>query len=320
MDAVTREASDLTTRAGLSPKFASRAYLARLAFSVSFFLFFAYVNTVASVAAGHRTPWIAVRDLDGGTDYGKYALPDVGHDLWNWCQVKVGYADGHVPGYRIPDVMVSSLTKATLVFIFLHPRRTQMLRRAFVILGIILWMRTLTVTMTQIPDASPTCQAQFHDPEGRGAYKRRAIFPGAFKRAWVFMTAPTSHITCGDMIFSGHTTFLMLCAMVFNKYCRADYMETRIFLRNWQVTEALCRALRYAVYAWTAAGAALIIGTRLHYTLDVSLALYTTYWTFHHYHTWLPPTPDSNRLFRWLECESIVSLEYEAYETARKQR
>lgn len=318
-DGIYREVSDLGVRAALSPKFASRAYLARLAFSVLFFVCCAYLNTLASVIAGHRTPWIVVNDLDGAPT-ASFSLPDVGHDLWAWALARSGYDADYVPGYRIPDRMVVDLTKFTLAFILFHPRRTQMLRRAIFILGIIMWMRTLSVTMTQLPDASPTCQAQFHDPQGRGAYKKRAIFPRAFGRAWTFMTAPTSHVTCGDMIFSGHTTFLMLNAMVFNRYCRADYMEQRLFIRNWQFPEWLCAAVRYAVYAYVAVGAALIIGTRLHYTLDVALALYTTYWTFQHYHTWLPPAPDSNRLFRWLECGSITAIERDAYDRARKQQ
>lgn len=312
--------SDLGTRAGMSLEFLSRPYLARLAFSLCFFLVCAYLNTLASVVAGYRTPWIVVKRLDGSLS-DRYTLPDVGHDLCEWLLVRFGFDAEYVPGYEIPDVMVSSLTKFTLVFIFAHPKRTQLLRRAIVILGIVMWMRCLSVTMTNLPDASPTCQSQFHDPTGRGAYKSRKIFPRAFVRAWIFFWAPTSHVTCGDMIFSGHTTFLMLHAMIFNRYCRADYMETRLFIRGFLIPEWACKAVRYTVYVYALVGACLIIGTRLHYTLDVALALYTTYWTFQHYHTWLPPTADSNRLFRWFECEyDVIGREDRAYDRARKKR
>jgi hypothetical protein len=36
----------------------------------------------------------------------------------------------------------------------------------------------------------------------------------AFFRAWKVLIRPSQHITCGDMVFSGHAVFLMLCAML----------------------------------------------------------------------------------------------------------
>lgn len=36
----------------------------------------------------------------------------------------------------------------------------------------------------------------------------------AFSRALKVLIRPSQHITCGDMVFSGHAVFLMLCTML----------------------------------------------------------------------------------------------------------
>ena len=52
---------DLAVRAGLTYKFLSYQYLSRLLASLAFCFVAAYINTLASVCAGYRTPWLLVR-------------------------------------------------------------------------------------------------------------------------------------------------------------------------------------------------------------------------------------------------------------------
>jgi hypothetical protein len=100
--------------------------------------------------------------------------------------------------------------------------------------------------------------------------------------------------------------------MVFRKYCRGKLLRTKVgrpsalqrsatlvnltydplprcpvcngplqvFFRSFHVTECFCRILRHLVYWIAGIGALLIIGTRLHYTLDVAMAVYITQRTF----------------------------------------
>lgn len=219
-----------------------------------------------------------------------------------------------------------ALSVATLALIALHPQRFMILRRLLVLFGIMFLLRAVTVSVTQLPDASPTCQAQFGDPK-RGAYKRQPMFPKAFYRAWVFMTSPTSHVTCGDMIFSGHTTCLTMCAMVFKYYCRARLLNTRVFFRWIRGNResrfaALVFFARWSVYVYVLIGSILIVATRLHYTLDVIIAILLTYSVFTWYHTWLryQRLKESGWvILRWFEAEEVLRIEHWAYRRAKSK-
>ena len=50
---------------------------------------------------------------------------------------------------------------------------------------------------------------------------------------------------------------------------------------------ALCTTIRWGVYTYVLIGGGLIVGTRLHYTLDVLVAMLLTYSVFTWYHSWL---------------------------------
>ena len=189
------EGQDLAERAGMSELFFTRNYLFRLGASVVFFFASSYLNTLASVCAGYRTPWLLVRDLNG-RETTQRTLPDIGHDAWAQLSGWLGWERPYVDNYALPDILVSRLAVATLLFVVLHPQRFMILRRVLLLFGIMMCLRAVTVTVTQLPDASPTCQAQFGYPR-RGAYKHQPMFPRAFHRAWVFFWDPTNHVTCG---------------------------------------------------------------------------------------------------------------------------
>jgi len=134
------------------------------------------------------------------------------------------------------------------------------------------------------------------------------------------------HITCGDMIFSGHSTFLILCACVMHEYCR----DTQLPLLG----KFACKALR--LITWTACiiGLICIVGTKLHYTLDVLLAFYLTITIWSSYHLRchfvamraLHPElssllhPNNNAwqnfvddFFDWMEAEEVQMTDHKAW-------
>ena len=67
--------------------------------------------------------------------------------------------------------------------------------------------------------------------------------------------------TCGDQIFSGHAFCVMICSFYFNAYCKN-------------------RTINAIIHTLVALCCILIITTRLHYTVDVVLSLYFSYYTW----------------------------------------
>ena len=112
------------------------------------------------------------------------------------------------------------------------------------------------------------------------------------------------------MIFSGHTTLVVLVAKVFGEYCRGERLRgLRAF------PERLAAPVRGAVAAIAAVAVAVILSTRLHYTLDVLLAVYLTHYVFEAYHTWarLLVLREGSWVIRWLEADEVRGLELMVY-------
>lgn len=62
---------------GFSYRFLSMEYLVRLLIATLFFAFASYVNSLAAVCAGHRTPNIRVMDWTGTVELPSRILPDL---------------------------------------------------------------------------------------------------------------------------------------------------------------------------------------------------------------------------------------------------
>lgn len=334
------DAANLVERAGFTFHFFSKDYLIRLLFSCVCFALASYLNVLASVIAGYRTPWVDIKDLDGKPT-GLGTLPDLGHDTSSWLIDAAGFNSTkvnqwlEVNGFVIPDTMVVILMSFTWAFVLAHPKRFRIIRRVFAITAFVFFLRSLCVISTQLPDAHPKCQAQFTNSDGN--YKRGKMFPKAFHRAWLVMLSPASHVTCGDMVFSGHTTFLMQGALIIFHYCRMEelpggpvftwplqFLSGNRFVLN----ERVCTNVRAFTMLWSAVGALLIIATRLHYTLDVAIAVYLNVRTFRWYHDVATSKKLKARksifllyqgsIMTWLEAEEILSVEADSEQCVKR--
>ncbi len=106
------------------------------------------------------------------------------------------------------------------------------------------------------------------------------------------------------------------------KYCRGKSVCTKVFFRSFHIPERACLVVRRLVYLVNIVGAMLIISTRFHYSIDVTVALYLAWRTFRWYHEairypeLMRDTPIKPFL-RWMEREDIVAIDNAAYELCR---
>ncbi|TDH68587.1 uncharacterized protein CCR75_003762 [Bremia lactucae] len=305
-------AIDHSGRQGFIAEMLSYAYLSRLAFSLCIFAIASYLNTLAAVIAGWRTPNVVILDLAKNSTSLK-TLPDLGHDLFRFVMTKIYGHTTYMEWFDLPDEFLAAVGMLTSLIIILHPRRLLIIRRFCFIFAVINLMRACCVAVTSLPDASPMCISQFDSFE-RGNYKALPIFPKAFFRAWKVLIRPSQHITCGDMIFSGHAVFLALCCMFAKTYCVRSELNTP-FTRRFPYVLWL---IRYYNYIGSACGIFAIVGTRLHYTLDVLIAIYITIQVWLTYH-WLMNHPESSfALLNWLEHAEVHLVDHNAYRKARQ--
>lgn len=177
--------------------------------------------------------------------------------------------------YGIPNAMVALEAGPALALLARHARARRVLCRAVLVYALTMAGRAALVLSTTLPDSSPLCHGDplhFRDPPTWAAVEQRAL--------WILATAGTS-LTCGDMMFSGHSVTFVLLALVTTQYLLPDQKRVA--------------ALRAAAVAWNAVGLFMIIATRMHYTIDVLVAAYVTCSLWHQVHTLLLP-----RLPAWL--------------------
>lgn len=153
-----------------------------------------------------------------------------------------------------------------LLFIGINRRRVTLYRRLFTVWGILLLFRSTTIAWTSYPDPSAGC-------------------------AWG-MPAPRFYFleSCGDLMFSGHTTGVLSVALVLiDAYPWFPFSGSRVAF--------------HVLSAGAAAAAVLIIVlTRLHYTADVVVATIITSlaWGFYYLAIDHPKLKDT-ALVKWWE-------------------
>ncbi|KAF9102588.1 hypothetical protein BGX27_010934 [Mortierella sp. AM989] len=123
--------------------------------------------------------------------------------------------------------------------------RAIVLRRIMWIIGTLSVFRSLTLSVTTLPTPKEECR------------------PSLKTGFWdMFMVAlqmiPGTVEACTDDIFSGHTVFMVTCAIQWRLYCK----------NKWAT---------YFAYFYISIGLYFVVATRLHYTVDVVLAVFITY-------------------------------------------
>eukprot|EP01012_Entosiphon_sulcatum_P068934 TRINITY_DN9941_c0_g1_i1.p1 TRINITY_DN9941_c0_g1~~TRINITY_DN9941_c0_g1_i1.p1 ORF type:complete len:403 (+),score=42.27 TRINITY_DN9941_c0_g1_i1:23-1210(+) len=232
------------------PTLTTKQAVLRWTVVTSYFLIAYYVNLLASVVAGWRTPH-------------QPPLPDLGHEF-----VRAHFLDkmqtmlGKTHMRHLSDYFATAGVVLVWGLLLLHNKRSIIARRICAILSTILLFRAFCVTITSLPDMSPHCQAKY---AGRRPHLG-PIFPQAFFRANKLLFQPFMD-TCGDLMFSGHTVALWVPFLAFAEYWRSGWLVVLLF-------------------GLAVLGTFAIIGTLFHYSLDACVGIFVTWTSWTLYHRW----------------------------------
>uniref|UniRef100_A0A0K8TMX0 Putative conserved plasma membrane protein n=1 Tax=Tabanus bromius TaxID=304241 RepID=A0A0K8TMX0_TABBR len=164
----------------------------------------------------------------------------------------------------VSEILIMLTVNVCVVLIILHKHRFIVMRRVFLIMAVLYFMRSITMYVTVLPVSSTT---YFCSPKSNSTAPL-IIAKRAFQLISGFgLSINGKHTYCGDYIYSGHTVMLVLGYLII-----AEYSPRRFYLLHWA--------------AWISAliGVIFVLIAHGHYTIDVLIAYYVTtrlFWTYH---------------------------------------
>eukprot|EP01127_Copromyxa_protea_P004434 TRINITY_DN14296_c0_g1_i1.p1 TRINITY_DN14296_c0_g1~~TRINITY_DN14296_c0_g1_i1.p1 ORF type:complete len:330 (+),score=36.79 TRINITY_DN14296_c0_g1_i1:67-1056(+) len=214
--------------------------------TVGFFLVCLYTNSVMQVFTEKR----ALANP-------REPIMDLGFDILHPLPGQREYADLFVVFYCV----------ASFVRFMPTYMRWTFLRRFLFFYGALLLLRSATIILTILPNPYEGCDS---GELGSPFYEALRIMVGRL-------------VTCSDMLFSGHTVNLTVCALSWHFYSRvAPIFYFSQVSKAWESQAAFIGATflwitRVIVWGSACVGYYFIIATRLHYTDDVVIGLYLTF-------------------------------------------
>jgi len=167
-------------------------------------------------------------------------------------------------GLDVSEVLLMLNTSVAVIVVMLHSHRTIILRRIWLILGLLYFYRAVTMCVTVLPkaDMNYTCMPKKNETSAMMYVKRvLTIISGGG------LSISGKHVFCGDYIFSGHTMTLTLAYLVIKQYSPKRFV-----------------LLHRASFLSAVIGVILLLLARGHYTIDVLLAYYVSsrlWWVYH---------------------------------------
>jgi hypothetical protein len=239
-------------------------------------------------------------------------LPDVGFDV--------------IPklGSTLADNWLYVIAGVTFFRFGMTPMRLTIMRRWIFAVGMLFFLRGITIYITLLPNPFYECTRKGWD-EG---YLDNPFLGGIY-----VLTGYAS--TCADVLFSGHTFNTALLAFIWHQYnhvvplmnghlvprsmracyrklcCCGTHLVNKKLPRRVRAFEPSARLTPVTLLVWIAAFIEfyLIIATHFHYTVDVFVAFILSIfvWKFYHYYIFHTKrmTPDKpfaiERILVWLE-------------------
>ncbi|KAF9980691.1 hypothetical protein BGZ75_008148 [Mortierella antarctica] len=201
----------------------------RLACSFFFFTFVCIGMAFCNQLSDHR--WV-------DTPYTQILLRDRGFDVIA-AQADITPANNFVMTSVVFTVLGIGLICPTWTM------RAVVLRRILWVIGTLSVFRALTLSVTTLPTPKEECRPSLKTGFWDMFIVALQMIPGTVE-------------ACTDDIFSGHTVFMVSCAIQWRLYCKNKWIT-------------------YLSYLYISIGLYFVVATRLHYTVDVVLAVFITF-------------------------------------------
>ncbi|KAJ6647416.1 Phosphatidylcholine:ceramide cholinephosphotransferase 2 [Pseudolycoriella hygida] len=166
----------------------------------------------------------------------------------------------------VSEILIMVQVNACNLLILFHKHRFIVMRRIFLLMSILYFLRSITMYVTVLPVSSTT---YFCSPKLSNSTTPLIIAKRTFQLMSGFgLSINGKHTYCGDYIYSGHTVILVLSFLTVS-----EYLPKRFYWLHW--------------LAWANAvvGVLMVLVAHGHYTIDVLVAYYITTRLFWVYHT-----------------------------------
>ncbi|KAG7177016.1 sphingomyelin synthase-related protein 1-like [Homarus americanus] len=170
----------------------------------------------------------------------------------------------HIPwAFQLCEITILLLTSTWLMILFVHKHRSIAIRRFCALSGSVFLLRcaTMFITSLSVPGSHLECEPR--DPSD---------LQTQLEQAWIIWQGGGLSIkgvrTCGDYMFSGHTTALTLL-----NFFITEYTPRRMYY------------LHIASWVLNTFGIFFILAAHEHYSIDVFIAFYITSRMFLYYHS-----------------------------------
>jgi len=225
--------------------------LHRLIASALYYGICLYIMSVMAVVSGMRYP----KNLPD--------LPDLGFEILP----VLDYQQTTIPNTLLLLALVGTLVRALF-----HDKGATIIRRFLVVHGTTALLRCVCLAGTSYPDPNRLC-VNYHPPSTTSLFWQETVVHRGF-------------LTCGDLMFSGHTLVYILIALLWHKY--------------------FTRPEKVVVWILMIFAAISLVATRMHYTDDVLIAVYiavTSWYLYHHFAE--PSVRKKNFIMDWLETDYV---------------
>ncbi|XP_076174753.1 phosphatidylcholine:ceramide cholinephosphotransferase 2 isoform X4 [Ptiloglossa arizonensis] len=166
---------------------------------------------------------------------------------------------------NVSEVLIMIMSNSAMVFIIFHKHRFIVVRRVFLLMGLLYMMRSITMYVTVLPVASKTyfCSPKANNTSSILVMKRVLQLISGFG-----LSINGKHTYCGDYIYSGHTVVLVLSYLIIKEY-----------------SPRRCQPIHWLAGIAVLVGVIMVLVAHGHYTVDVLIAYYVTTRLWYIYHT-----------------------------------